>query len=95
MEQQTVRQLEGVVALLNDATMSGSRAISGAQAEIAAVPYAVLKRLPGIGAVAAVIERSQVTITRGVYWSIRTISGVTTVAATVAVREIARRSPEQ
>lgn len=95
MEQQTVRQLEGVVELVNDAMTSGSRAIGGAHAEIAAVPYAVLKPLPGIGRVAAVIERSQVTITRGVYWSIRTISGVTTVAATAAVRAIARRTPEQ
>jgi hypothetical protein len=95
MEPQTVRQVEGAVELLNDATTGGSRAIAGAQAEIAAVPYTVLKRLPGIGRVAAVIERSQATITRGVYWSVRTISGISAAAATVVVREIARRTPEQ
>jgi hypothetical protein len=93
VEKQTVRQLQGAIDLLHDATTAAADAIGTAQADTARVPYAVLKAIPGIRRPAAMVERTQSGITELVYWSIRSITVVSTAAASRVLRRLDRRDP--
>ncbi len=94
MDKQTVRQLQGAIDLLHDATTAVAGAVGTSQTGTARVPYAVLKSIPGIRKPAAMVERTQSNITELVYWSIRSITVVSTAAAGRVLRHLDQRAQE-
>lgn len=83
MQEQTRHQMQGAVELLRDATQGAAGAIGTAHEDIAAIPYAVLRRIPLLAGPAGAIERTQLGITRLAYRSVGAIAGA---AAAVATR---------
>ena len=86
MEEQTMRQWQGVVELLHDGVQGAAAAIEAAQAEITAVPYGVLRHVPLAAGPAAAAERAQRDITRLAYGSVRVVTGVTAAAALLLLK---------
>ena len=61
------RQVHGAKDLAQDAVEATVNAVAEIQQDITRVPYAVLKRIPGIGAHVHGIEHVQQVITTGIY----------------------------
>ncbi len=87
MERQTARQVQGAVDLLHDATTTAANTIGAIQVETADLTYTILKQIPVVTGPAAAIERFHLSITRGVYVSVR---GVSTVVALATAFVLAR-----
>jgi hypothetical protein len=94
VEEQSVRQMQGAVDLLCDATVATSDAIGEAHTQTASVPYAVLKRIPLVRGPAGRIESIQSCITVVVYESIRTISVLGAFVATQALGALGHKTAE-
>ena len=95
MEEQSVRQMQGVVELLRDAAVATSHAIGEAHARIANVPYAVLKRIPLVRGPSGRIESIQLCITAVFYASFRTISVRSAFVATQALGTLGHKTAEK
>jgi hypothetical protein len=85
LDNQSVRQMQGVVDLLRDGTVAASDRISKAHAQTACVPYAILKSIPLVRVPAERIESIQSCITVVVYQSVRAISTLSAFAAAQAI----------
>jgi hypothetical protein len=92
VEYQSVRQMQGAVALLCDATVAGSAAIGEIHAQTAGVPYAVLKQIPLVRGPAGRIEKVQSCIIVAIYQSIHTISTLSAFVATHALATLANKT---
>jgi hypothetical protein len=69
-----MRQIEGLVTLVRDATVAAADAIEVAHVDTARTPYAILQRVPLVKRPARQIAQLQFGITATVYYSIRAIA---------------------
>jgi uncharacterized protein (DUF2236 family) len=92
VDNQSVRQMQGAVDLLRDATVAGSVAIGEIHARTAGVPYAVLKHIPLARGPAGRIEKVQSCITVAVYQSIHTFSTLSAFVAKHALDTLVNKT---
>jgi hypothetical protein len=85
MEPHVLRQMRGAVDLAQEAVAATVDAIAEAHLDIAAMPYAVLERIPVIAQPAVAIGQVQRTITIGVYAAIRGVNWIVGSAAASVV----------
>ena len=82
MSDLSIEQIRGIKDLIHDAVIITVNTTEDTHHALARPPYAVLRRVPGIARPAALIEQTQIAITRSAYQAVRTLAALTALLAT-------------